>query len=89
MAYLPAPPTSPQVDVLVGTPGRLAELLTDGCLRLDFCRAAVCDEVDVLLGEGCKGCRGRGCMSRLGVHCCKGKRSISAFVKVVMPVPRE
>ncbi|KAI7845180.1 hypothetical protein COHA_001225 [Chlorella ohadii] len=39
------------VDVLVGTPGRLAELLTDGCLRLDFCRAAVCDEVDVLLGE--------------------------------------
>ena len=40
------------VDVLVGTPGRLVELLQDGCLRLDFCRAVVCDEVDVLLGAG-------------------------------------
>ncbi|PSC73217.1 DEAD-box ATP-dependent RNA helicase 50 isoform A [Micractinium conductrix] len=39
------------VDVAVGTPGRLAELLREGALRLDFCRAVVCDEVDVLLGE--------------------------------------
>ncbi|KAL4458181.1 hypothetical protein ABPG75_013046 [Micractinium tetrahymenae] len=39
------------VDVAVGTPGRLAELLSEGALRLDFCRAVVCDEVDVLLGE--------------------------------------
>lgn len=38
------------VDVAVGTPGRLAELLAEGALRLDFCRAVVCDEVDVLLG---------------------------------------
>ena len=51
------------MDVLVGTPGRLAELLTDGCLRLDFCRAAVCDEVDVLLGEAWGAVRvgGRAC----------------------------
>lgn len=48
------------VDVAVGTPGRLAELLAEGVLRLDFCRAVVCDEVDVLLG-GCGGsARGRG-----------------------------
>ncbi|EFN54452.1 hypothetical protein CHLNCDRAFT_135879 [Chlorella variabilis] len=39
------------VDVLVGTPGRLAELLGEGCLQLTFCRAVVVDEVDVLLGE--------------------------------------
>lgn len=39
------------VDVLVGTPGRLAELLEDGCLQLASCHAVVCDEVDVLLGE--------------------------------------
>lgn len=38
------------VDVLIGTPGRLAELLADGALRLDNCSALVCDEVDVLLG---------------------------------------
>jgi ATP-dependent RNA helicase DDX18/HAS1 len=38
------------LDVLVGAPGRLAQLLDQGCLRLDFCRAVVCDEVDVLLG---------------------------------------
>lgn len=52
------------VDVLVGTPGRLAELLQERCLKLDFCRAVVCDEVDVLLGAlragagaggGCRG----------------------------------
>lgn len=39
------------VDVAVGTPGRLAELLAEGVLRLDFCLAVVCDEVDVLLGQ--------------------------------------
>ena len=44
------------VDVLVGTPGRLAELVADRSLRLDFCRAVVCDEVDVLLGGWLAGC---------------------------------
>lgn len=39
------------LDVVVGTPGRLAELLQDGCLQLTFCKAVVVDEVDVLLGE--------------------------------------
>ena len=38
------------VDVLVGTPGRLAELLNSGALKLDNCASLVCDEVDVLLG---------------------------------------
>ena len=38
------------VDVLIGTPGRLAELLSSGSLKLDNCAALVCDEVDVLLG---------------------------------------
>jgi ATP-dependent RNA helicase DDX18/HAS1 len=38
------------VDVLVGTPGRLAELLSSGALKLDNCASLVCDEVDVLLG---------------------------------------
>ena len=38
------------VDILIGTPGRLAELLNDGALRLDNCAALVCDEVDILLG---------------------------------------
>lgn len=39
------------VDILIGTPGRLAELLEDGALHLDRCAAIVCDEVDVLLGQ--------------------------------------
>ena len=38
------------VDVLIGTPRRLQELLEEGDLRLDLCGAIVCDEVDVLLG---------------------------------------
>lgn len=38
------------VDVVVGTPGRLAELLTSGSLSLERCAAIVYDEVDVLLG---------------------------------------
>jgi ATP-dependent RNA helicase DDX18/HAS1 len=38
------------VDVLIGTPGRLAELLSSGALKLDNCAHLVCDEVDVLLG---------------------------------------
>ena len=39
------------VDVVVGTPGRINELMTKGALRLDQCRAVVLDEVDILLGE--------------------------------------
>ena len=39
------------VDVLVGTPGRLLELITSGSLSLEFCRAVVLDEVDVLLSS--------------------------------------
>ena len=38
------------VDVVVGTPGRINELMTKGALRLDQCRAVVLDEVDILLG---------------------------------------
>ncbi len=38
------------VDVVVGTPGRINELMTKGALRLDQCRALVLDEVDILLG---------------------------------------
>lgn len=37
-------------DVVVGTPGRLAELLEEGALSLEHCRAIVLDEVDVLVG---------------------------------------
>jgi ATP-dependent RNA helicase DDX18/HAS1 len=38
------------VDIIIGTPGRLAELLKSGALKLDNCASLVCDEVDVLLG---------------------------------------
>jgi ATP-dependent RNA helicase DDX18/HAS1 len=38
------------VDVVVGTPGRLAELLAEGSLSLERAAGVVCDEVDVLLG---------------------------------------
>lgn len=40
------------VDVAVGTPGRLAQLLDCGALSLDRCAAVVLDEVDVLMGPG-------------------------------------
>ena len=43
-------PTLQGVDVVVGTPGRINELMTKGALRLDHCRAVVLDEVDILLG---------------------------------------
>ncbi len=39
------------VDLLVATPGRLAEHLEAGNLSLAACRVLVMDEVDVLLGE--------------------------------------
>ncbi len=39
------------VDVVVATPGRLAEHVKAGNLRLDQTRAIVLDEVDVLLGD--------------------------------------
>ena len=38
------------VDVLIGTPGRLRELLRAGALSLESCRAVVLDEADLLLG---------------------------------------
>ena len=38
------------VDVVVGTPGRINELMMKGALRLQHCRALVLDEVDILLG---------------------------------------
>lgn len=37
--------------MVVGTPGRLCELMKAGELRLDQCQAVVMDEVDVLLGD--------------------------------------
>lgn len=39
------------VDMVVATPGRLAEHIKAGNLRLEQCRAVVLDEVDVLLGD--------------------------------------
>lgn len=36
---------------MVGTPGRLSELLKAGDLLLDQCQAVVLDEVDILLGD--------------------------------------
>ena len=39
-------------DVVVGTPGRLCELIKAQDLLLDNCSAVVLDEVDVLLGGG-------------------------------------
>ncbi|KAK9838223.1 hypothetical protein WJX84_007751 [Apatococcus fuscideae] len=38
-------------DVLIGTPGRLRELLNKGDLSLDSCRTIVLDEADLLLGS--------------------------------------
>ena len=38
------------VDVVVGTPGRLAELAASGCLEYGRCSHVVLDEADVLLG---------------------------------------
>jgi len=38
------------VDIAIGTPGRLNELVSAGHLSLEKCSAIVCDEVDVLLG---------------------------------------
>lgn len=37
-------------DLLIGTPGRLRELLSKGDLSLESCRAIVLDEADLLLG---------------------------------------
>ena len=39
------------LDVAIGTPGRLAELVNHGAMSLDRCSTIVFDEVDVLLGE--------------------------------------
>ena len=39
------------LDIAIGTPGRLAELVAGGALHLDRCAAIVFDEVDVLLGD--------------------------------------
>ena len=36
-----------QVDIVVGTPGRLCDLLDDGSLRLDQVQTVVLDEVRV------------------------------------------
>ena len=45
------------MDILIGTPGRLRELLNKEYLSLDSCRAIVLDEADLLLGEGVHACR--------------------------------
>ena len=39
------------MDILVGTPGRLAEFIHDGELSLEASKYIVLDEVDVLLGD--------------------------------------
>ena len=39
------------VDVVVGTPGRINELMAKGSLQLKRCSAVVLDEVDILLGK--------------------------------------
>ena len=39
------------VDMLIATPGRLAEHIRAGNVELDGCMAMVLDEVDILLGE--------------------------------------
>jgi hypothetical protein len=39
------------VDLVVATPGRLAEHLAAGTLTLERCGAVVLDETDVLLGD--------------------------------------
>lgn len=38
-------------DIVIGTPGRLSELMQAGLLKLDRCQALVLDEVDILTGE--------------------------------------
>ena len=38
------------VDVVVGTPGRINELMAKGALQLKRCSTVVLDEVDILLG---------------------------------------
>lgn len=39
------------IDVLVGTPGRLQELMDVGALSVEECKAIVFDEADILLGD--------------------------------------
>lgn len=41
-----------QVDIVVGTPGRVEELAKNGNLVLDHCRFFVLDEADGLLQQG-------------------------------------
>ena len=41
-----------QVDIVVGTPGRVEELAKNGNLLLDHCRFFVLDEADGLLQQG-------------------------------------
>ena len=38
-------------DIVIGTPGRLSELMQAGSLRMECCQALVLDEVDILTGE--------------------------------------
>lgn len=52
-------PTKPQakalsqgVDIVIGTPGRLASLIESGALDLSAVQFFVLDEADQLLGEG-------------------------------------
>ena len=40
------------VDVLVATPGRLLDLITQGKVKLDFCSTLVLDEADTMLDMG-------------------------------------
>ncbi|XP_054167178.1 ATP-dependent RNA helicase Ddx1-like [Oppia nitens] len=40
------------VDIVVGTPGRIEELISNGNLSLDSCRFFVIDEVDALIQQG-------------------------------------
>lgn len=42
----------PETDVVVGTPGRILDLLQRGCLRLDNVKFLVLDEVDRMLDMG-------------------------------------
>lgn len=43
---------SPQVDIVVATPGRLEDMLSTGALVLSNCRFFVLDECDGLLSAG-------------------------------------
>ncbi len=40
------------VDIVVGTPGRLADLMTDGVLKTKFLKQVIIDEVDEMLNLG-------------------------------------